>query len=132
LGKHLATVFLMEEGTMQDHNPSPPQDSTVPPAATTFERLLWFIVGPAMLMVLAVLIVNSGSGWWTVLDMLFFVAIALMVWSRWAEIRSGYGRTAYNDPATPAHFRRYVTVMVPVALAAWAVANVLGNHLLQG
>lgn len=94
-------------------------------------RITWLFVGPVALCLLLVGIVNAGSGWATVLDAVFFVLLGLIVLCRWTEQRSGKALTAYGDePSTWAHFRRFVTAFVPLALGAWVVANVIGNHIL--
>lgn len=110
-------------------HPSNELDPT--PSSVLWGRFFWFFIGPAILLVLTMLIVNSGSGWLTVLDIAFFVVVGMMILGRWIEVHSGRGKTAYNDePATPTHFRRYVAVMVPLALAIWTVANAVGNRML--
>jgi hypothetical protein len=103
-----------------------PEPSTAPPIAIA-ERLIAFVVGPLVLLVLAIMIVMSRSGWMTVLDAFFFFAVVMMIWSRWAEIRSGYARTVYDEPATTVNFLRYVAVILPVALAVWLVASLFGK-----
>lgn len=94
-------------------------------------RLMWFVIGPIVLVLLTALIIISGSGWLTPYDFAFYVTVALMVAGRWIEVRSGYGRTVQCYHATPQHFRRYLARLVPWAVLIWATANYLGNHLLH-
>jgi hypothetical protein len=94
-------------------------------------RLMWFLIGPAALLFTAFAIVNRGTGWLTGLDLGFLVIVALMIGGRWLELSSGSATTATGQPATPAHFRRYVQVLVPLAVLVWIAANTLGNHLLR-
>jgi hypothetical protein len=58
------------------------------------------------------------------------MVIALMIGGRWIEQGSGAAMTATGQPASMEHFRRYVRVLLPVALVVWLVLNVLGNHIL--
>lgn len=94
-------------------------------------RTTWLLAGPFALLVTLYGIVNTSSGWVTTLDAVFFVIVGLMIGCRWAEQRSGQGTSAYGEPSTWADFQRYVKALVPLALGAWMVANVLGNHILS-
>ena len=100
-------------------------------ASVLVSRLLWFLIGPAALLVTTFGIVTAGSGWLTVLDAAFVVIVALMIWGRWKEQRSGRATLTTGDPATWEHFRRYVRALVGVALGIWVTANVVGNHVLS-
>jgi hypothetical protein len=95
-------------------------------------RMFWFFVGPMVAILTLLGILFQGSGWLTVLDAVYLTAVVLMVGSRWVEQRSGEAATATGEPSTWAHFRRYATVLVPVALCAWLAANVVGNHIFDG
>jgi hypothetical protein len=96
-----------------------------------FGRLLWFIGGPMVLFMLSAEILRGGTGWLTVLDLAYLAVTALMIWGRWVEQRSGNAKLATGEPATWAHFRRYVTYLVPIAAAFWVAANGVGNHVLK-
>lgn len=104
------------------------------PVVTSFGVLIshvtWFVAGPLALLLTLLGIVNAGTGWATVLDALFFAIVGLMVWCRWRDQRSGQGTTSDGKPSIWADFRRYVLWMPVVAVAAWIVANVIGNHFL--
>jgi hypothetical protein len=54
-----------------------------------------------------------------------------MIGCRWREQCTGQAKTAYGEPSTPEHFRRYVIVVCVAAGGAWALANALGNHVLD-
>jgi len=74
---------------------------------------------------------SGSAGWLPLWDLLFLLIIPGLIVSRWVEQRSGAATTITGEPATPAHLRRYTRVVVPVALAAWLAANIVGNHLLR-
>lgn len=95
-------------------------------------RCFWFFVGPAILVLLAVGIVSSGSGWVTALDVAFFLVLSLMLAGRWFEFQSGQAMTGTGAVASWADFRRYVLLLTPLAASVWMAANLLGNHLLGG
>lgn len=113
----------------------PPRDAD-PPVVTKVTplaaRMVWFFFGPMVLMFTLWGIVSEGTGWLTVLDAVYLAIVVAMVGARWIEQRSGQAMTATGQRATWADFRRYATVLVPVAVGAWIAANAVGNHLLDG
>lgn len=107
-------------------------DRTITSFRVLLARVTWFFIGPLALFLLVLGIASAGSGWATALDVLFFGFVAVMVWCRWVEQRSGRATTAYGEPATSEDFRRYVLTLLPLAAGAWLVANLLGNHIFRG
>jgi hypothetical protein len=99
-------------------------------ASTLLARLFWIMIGPMILMVLAIQIVTFGNGWLTRFDVAFFVILASLVAARWIEFRTGHPETGTGEPATWSHFRRYTAGVLGFGLAVWAVANLFGNHWL--
>jgi ABC-type polysaccharide/polyol phosphate export permease len=112
-----------------DHN-LPLDNRAITRLSVAAARVVWFFLGPFSLMLILYGIVTMGSGWATGLDAAFFVIVGLMVYCRWIEQRSGQAITVEGKPATWDDFRRYVKVLLPLAVAAWVVANALGNHIL--
>ena len=106
------------------------------PTVTSMPILLahatWYLIGPLFLLITLLCIVRAGTGWATVLDVLFFVGVAAMFVARWADQRSGQGTTMSGEPSTWEDFRRYAIRLPLVAIALWIVANMLGNHWFQG
>ncbi len=94
-------------------------------------RITWMLLGPILLLVLLYWTVSTGRGWLTLWDGLYWVIVVAMVGCRWLEIKSGTAMTATGEPATAAHFRRYVQILLPLAAAAWIIANIVGNHVLH-
>jgi hypothetical protein len=117
-----------------------PKETEVPhapnnaPAITSFAVMIahitWFFIGPMVLLLTLFSIVNAGTGWATVLDIVFFVLVGLTVWCRWFDQRSGQATNSYGEPATWADCRRYMLWLPVVAGVAWVVANVIGNHFM--
>ena len=93
-------------------------------------RLTWVFLGPVALLAITYGIVTGGTGWLTAFDAAFAVVAALMLLGRWTEQRSGSAMTLTGQPATDEQLKHYVTVLIPVAVAVWVVANVVGNHVL--
>lgn len=113
------------------NTPTSPAPQPVSDLRVMAARIFWFILGPAILILLTLKIVETGSGWATIHDGLFFLVLALMVFGRWYELRSGQGQDASGNPATLEAFRPFLSRMLPMGLALWCVANILGNHVLS-
>ncbi len=96
-----------------------------------FARIVWMLLGPLLLLVLLYWTISTGRGWLTPWDGVYWVVVLAMVGCRWLEINSGTAMTATGEPATRAHLRRYVEILLPVAAAAWIIANAVGNHVLH-
>lgn len=93
-------------------------------------RVFWLMLGPLLLVVLTFMIATTGNGWLTPADVGFLgILVALMI-ARWLEFRGGNPQTAEGEPATPAHLRRYLIVVVAFGLGLWIVANIVGNYVL--
>jgi hypothetical protein len=91
-------------------------------------RLCWMIVGPFALGVCAVGIAGRRDGWLSLLDVMYFVALAVTLVGRWTEFRSGAPLTATGEPATADDLRRYAVGLGLIGLGAWVVANLIGNR----
>lgn len=95
-------------------------------------RLAWAIFCPVALVPITMSIVLQSRGWFTGVDVFFFVVLGLALLGRWLEFRGGDPRTAYGEPATRAHLYRYFVVTSAVGLTIWILANILGNHVVTG
>lgn len=105
-------------------------DSPTGSSAAVLGRLAWMMVGPLALALTLYHIVTSGTGWQTGADLLYFVILLGMILGKWIEFRGGDPRTSSGEPAKPGDLRRYVVLALVLGTALWAVANLVGNHLL--
>ena len=96
-----------------------------------FGRLSWMIVGPFALAIVAISITERRDGWFSPLDLVFFVVLGGMLLGRWLEFRYSQPLTATGEPATVAHLRRYALVLGILGLVAWLAANLVGNQVLR-
>jgi hypothetical protein len=96
--------------------------------AAVLGRVFWMLLGPALLLVLTVVIISQWSGWVTGTDVAYFIILGLMVLGRWLEFRSGTPLTATGEPATPAHLRRFIIGVLVGGTAVWVAANLLGQQ----
>ncbi|MCI0681008.1 MAG: hypothetical protein L0Y71_02800 [Gemmataceae bacterium] len=104
---------------------------SAPSGSSVLARVVWLMVGPMLLLVLALVVIKTGNGWFTVADMAFLAVLAVTILARWWEFRGGAAKTSTGEAATPAHLRRFVVGALVVGLAGWAVANYLANHWLE-
>jgi hypothetical protein len=88
------------------------------------------MIGPSVLLLLAIGIANRGQGWLTPVDIAFLVVLAAMVAARWLEFRRGAALKGTGEPATRTDLLRYVPIAVATGLAVWIVANLVGNYWL--
>ncbi|HVC93128.1 MAG TPA: hypothetical protein VND64_05525 [Pirellulales bacterium] len=94
-------------------------------------RLTWMLIGPATLVIIGLKIASAGDGWLTRLDAIFFGVVGMILMARWSELKSGEGRDSFGEPSTIATFPRFVRTFAAVAIAAWTIANIMGNHILN-
>jgi hypothetical protein len=94
-----------------------------------FARLFWMMLGPLVLLLLALSIVSQGRSWLTVTDFVFLACVLLLPLARWYEFRAGEPRTSTGDPATERDLRRYAAGALVIGAGIWIGANVLGVHV---
>ena len=84
-------------------------DAAPPPSGLiTVARIFWFVIGPAILLLLTLSLSSKGSGWFTPLDLAFLLVLAAVIFARWFEFRHGNAKTATGGPTTFAGFRLFV------------------------
>jgi hypothetical protein len=97
-------------------------------SGSCFIRLVWFMIGPAAMLILAATKMERGGGWLTGLDIAFFIMLALTILARCIDFRLGRPQTASGTPATAAHLRRYIPLMLVIGVLVWTMTNVIGNR----
>jgi hypothetical protein len=93
-------------------------------------RLIWMLLGPLFLGLIAYRTVRQADGWFTGTDIAYAGILVAMIVGRWLEMRSGTAMTATGEPATMAQFKRYVVILLIVAALAWIIVKAVGNHVL--
>ena len=61
----------------------------------------------------------------SILDAAFWVTVAAMVLVRYIDITRFNGQTSDNQPATLAHWRKYILLLLAVSAAMWVLAHAL-------
>jgi hypothetical protein len=102
------------------------------PGYAGFARIFWMFVGPMVLVMIAFQIATTESDGFSGADFAFFLVLGGMIFGRWAEFRGGSPQTANGEPATPGHLHRYIKVALPIGLAMWVVAKLIGHFLSGG
>lgn len=90
-------------------------------------RVFWMMLGPVLLFLSMIGILQNPGGWFTSADVAFLIFLNLTVLARWMEFRGGDPRTATGEPATPMDLRRYITAALPIGLGAWVISNLIAN-----
>jgi len=100
--------------------------------SAVFARVFWMMLGPAILLTCATLIVKSpGTGWHTGADIVYLMALVGMILGRWAEHRAGNPHNGMGEPSTPSDLRRYIIVVAILGTATWVAANIVSNYWLK-
>ena len=85
-------------------------------------RVFWMFLGNTALGVCLLMIVQQGAAF-TYADPIYGIVLLLLVAARYVDIVRYNGVTAYGDPATPAHWRRYTISLLLLAGGGWLAAH---------
>jgi hypothetical protein len=108
----------------------PTQDEGQQSASGCLLRLFWLFLGNGVLGIAAAKLALHPRGWFASLDAIYWVAVALLVAARYADIRYFRGTTAEGAPATLADWRRYAFILVLSAGVVWLAVHFLGAFTL--
>lgn len=95
-----------------------------------FARMFWLLLGPAILLLLALSIAKRGSSWFTPHDVAYLCVLGLVLFARWFEFREN-PTTGAGEPATPADLRKYLIGATAIGMGLWCTAHGLGNYFLN-
>jgi hypothetical protein len=76
-------------------------------------------------LIFAALKIYMSTGW-SVADVAFWLIVCLLIGARYIDIVRFKGATMDGQPATRAHLKRYVLIVLLASTAVWAVARALG------
>ncbi len=88
-------------------------------------RLFWMFLGNMFLGASALLIVQAGASL-SLIDILYWLTVPLLVAARYVDISLFKGDTAYGEPATMTHWRRYTVGLLLFAVGAWLAVHGAG------
>jgi hypothetical protein len=99
-----------------------------PTSGSCLPRLIWFMVGPMVLLVLTLLITEKRGGWTGPASLAFLVVLAVTILAWWLDLRGGDARTAEGKPATAAHILRFTIAASLIGIVVWCLANLIGSR----
>ena len=117
----LATV---EDDTMENQ-----RSETTPTPAGCLLRMVWMVAGNAALYLSLVMIGLSRAPLPSYLDVIAVLAVVLMIVARRFDITHFQGRTVSDEPATLAHWRRYVLSLIVIAALVWLLVHFIAGNL---
>jgi len=85
-------------------------------------RLFWMFLGNMVLGVSVLLIVKGGVSL-SLIDVLYWLIVPLQVGARYLDVAWFKGNTAYGEPASMDHWRRYTFGLLLFAVCAWLAAH---------
>lgn len=94
-------------------------------------RILWMMVGPVTLLLIALQIAREWDGWFSLPSLAYIVVLLATFLGRWMEFQGGFPKTATGEPATTDHLRRYALASSTIGIAVWFIANLVGDHLID-
>lgn len=99
-------------------------------ASIAIARVFWMLIGPVSLLLLAFAIIQSGAGWFTVPDLMFFIVLVGIIGARLFEFHSGSPLTTTGEPANLTDIQIYLIGVGTIGVFGWIIANLIGNHWL--
>jgi hypothetical protein len=103
-------------------------DTRTTPLPALCARLLWMMVGPITLMLLAFQLTQQRQGWLSATTAAYFLVLGGTVFGRWMEFRSGLPMTVTGEPATTGHLHRYSLAAGAIGAVIWLAANLVGSR----
>ncbi|PKN54289.1 MAG: hypothetical protein CVU56_27350 [Deltaproteobacteria bacterium HGW-Deltaproteobacteria-14] len=86
-------------------------------------RLYWLIFGNILLALMAMLILLEQGSTFSLADAGYGAGVLLLIGARHLDVARFNGLTAEGEPATMAHFRRYATLLIAVAVVMWGAVH---------
>ena len=115
------------EPTIDDDMETQDSDANPSPAGCLL-RLFWMLGGNAVIYLMLAQIGFRGAPLPSAFDAAVAVTLALMITARRVDIVQHRGRTAGDEPATLADWRRYTAVLLLVTAVGWVVAHVAAGN----
>jgi hypothetical protein len=103
-----------------------PQEGQPPEGASgCLLRVYWMLLGNALVFLCAYLIVQAG-GALTLVDAVYWLAVAGLLGARYVDVRYMEGRTAEGQPATMRDWQRYRLGVLGASVVLFAAAHAVG------
>ena len=119
---------------MNDHINSnvPVQNDTVSSSGLGLLcRLFWFFIGNIILLILAIKIAFPGTKS-IAFDIFYWITTFCLILTRYFDIRFFKGQTAYSEPATMVHWKRYSIFIVLISVGLFVISRAIGHYFGKG
>ncbi len=103
-----------------------------PTPAGCLLRLVWMVAGNGALYLSLVMIAATRAPLPSHFDAIAAAAAVLIVVARRLDITRFGGRTASDEPATLAHWRRHTLMVCATAIVGWSLAHFIAGNLGRG
>ncbi len=108
---------------MPKHETESVSPSSMDSVSGCLVRLGWMLFGNIALFLLAAFIAQNTQTAFSTFDLAYWAVAAAAIAARYWDIRSFKGQTVTSQPATMAHWRRYVVFLVVGSLVVWGAAH---------
>ena len=111
---------------MQDRQDDRP--TTTMSGRAALARAYWMLLGNVPLMFLVAMIGSRKFASPLIPSIAYFLVVLSVIIVRYVDIRYLNGRTADDEPATLAHWRRHALILIIGSFCAWLIAFLVGRH----
>jgi hypothetical protein len=96
-----------------------------------FAKFFWTLLGNAILFFTAIsILLHKGEILYTA-DIVFWVTVAVLIIVRYLDIKFWNGLTVTGLPASMAHWRKYVTILLICSIAVWATLHAINYSVVN-
>ena len=88
--------------------------------------------GNAILFITSIFIFEHKGGMFHTADAVFWITVAALVLARYLDMKLGTGLTATGMPASMAHWRKYVTLLLICSTAVWVLSHAANYLVTRG
>lgn len=110
--------------TKQNDQPTEKYDSIF----SLIVRVFWILFGNVILLVSVILIFQRKDWMFHTADVVFWGTVAALVLARYLDIKLYNGLTATGSPASMAHWRKYVVILLVCSTVVWVLLHAI-NYL---
>lgn len=110
----------------QEQEPSPPKSQ---PLWTLVLRLLWQVIGPAVLGLFLIDVMMHSQAEVTARDGIYATVAGLTIALRWIDFCFGEPRFPREEPSTVPQVRNFSLIVAASATFLWIVAQAIGKFV---
>ena len=95
-------------------------------------RLFWMLVGNVILFFLTIFILLNQGKMFNDADVVFWITVAVLVPTRYFDIKLLDSLTATGRPASMAHWRKYTIFLLICSTAVWVLSHAINYLFING